>query len=164
MRPGHTMKQHLRAMSSMIHELKVAGNNLSDEQQVQAVIRSLPSTTVWDNMSQNLTHNENLKTFDDVERHLVLEAERQEAAKPISSANMVESSSRQASRLKRNCHYMLNAILLTIPYMSILFRDTLFAEDPRLRFEWDPIPENLKQNRRKKSEEISGGKGMDTKH
>ncbi|KAF7133292.1 hypothetical protein RHSIM_Rhsim09G0157400 [Rhododendron simsii] len=67
MRPGHTMKQHLRAMSSMIRELKVAGNNLSDEQQVQAVIRSLPSTTAWDNMSQNLTHNENLKTFDDVE-------------------------------------------------------------------------------------------------
>ncbi|KAG5553390.1 hypothetical protein RHGRI_011316 [Rhododendron griersonianum] len=88
-------------MSSMIRELKVAGNNLSDEQQVQAVIRSLHSTAVWDNMSQNLTHNENLKTFDDVERHLVLEAERQEAAKPISSANMVESSSRQASRPKR---------------------------------------------------------------
>ena len=34
MRFEHTMKQHLRAMSSMIRELKSAGNNLTDEQQV----------------------------------------------------------------------------------------------------------------------------------
>ena len=34
MRSEHTMKQHLRAMSSMIRELKSAGNNLTDEQQV----------------------------------------------------------------------------------------------------------------------------------
>jgi hypothetical protein len=33
---NHTMKQHLRVMSSMIHELKVIGNNLIDEKQVQA--------------------------------------------------------------------------------------------------------------------------------
>ncbi|KAH7844930.1 hypothetical protein Vadar_033336 [Vaccinium darrowii] len=52
-------------------------------------------------MSLNLTHNENLKTFDDVGRHLELEAERREAAKPNSSAHMVESSSRKASRPKR---------------------------------------------------------------
>lgn len=99
MRPEHTMRQHLRTMSSMIRELKAAGNNLTDEQQIQALIRSLPET--WDDMSLNLTHNENLKTFDDVGRHLELEAERREAAKPKSSAHMVESSSRKASRPKR---------------------------------------------------------------
>ncbi|KAH7855863.1 hypothetical protein Vadar_029831 [Vaccinium darrowii] len=52
-------------------------------------------------MSLNLTHNENLKTFDDVGRHLELEAERREAAKPNSFAHMVESSSHKASRPKR---------------------------------------------------------------
>jgi len=31
MRPNVNMKQHLRQMSSMIRELKTAGNNLSDE-------------------------------------------------------------------------------------------------------------------------------------
>ena len=31
MRSEHTMKQHLRAMSTMIRELKTAGNNLTDE-------------------------------------------------------------------------------------------------------------------------------------
>ena len=40
----HTMKQHLRAMSSMIRELKSVGKNLTDEQQVHAVICSLPSS------------------------------------------------------------------------------------------------------------------------
>jgi hypothetical protein len=63
------------------------------------VIRSLPSS--WEAMSQNLTHNENIKTFDDVSRHLELEAERLEAAKPNSSAYVAESSSRKANRPKR---------------------------------------------------------------
>ena len=31
MRSEHTMKQHIRAMSTMIRELKTAGNNLTDE-------------------------------------------------------------------------------------------------------------------------------------
>ena len=31
MRYNHTMKQHLRVTSSMIHELKVVRNNLTDE-------------------------------------------------------------------------------------------------------------------------------------
>ena len=52
-------------------------------------------------MCQNLTHNENIKTFDDVARHLELEAEHLEAAKPISSVHMAETGSRKASRPKR---------------------------------------------------------------
>ena len=40
--PNKSMKQHLRDMSKMIMELKSAGHALIDEQQVQAVIRSLP--------------------------------------------------------------------------------------------------------------------------
>jgi hypothetical protein len=44
LRSDHTMKQHLRVMSSMIRELKAAENQLTDEQHVQAVIRSLPSS------------------------------------------------------------------------------------------------------------------------
>jgi hypothetical protein len=37
----HTMTEYLRMMSEIIRDLKVAGNVLIDEQQVQAVIRSL---------------------------------------------------------------------------------------------------------------------------
>ena len=38
----HSMKKHLREMSNMICELKDASHVLTNEQQVQAVIRSLP--------------------------------------------------------------------------------------------------------------------------
>jgi hypothetical protein len=98
MRFEHTMKQHLRTMSTMIRELKTAGNNLTDEQQVQAVNLSLPSS--WETMSQNMTHNENIKSFDDVARHLELEAERLKAAKPNGSVYMAEKNSPKASRPK----------------------------------------------------------------
>ena len=82
----------------MIRELKLARNNLTDEQQVQAVIHSLPSS--WETMCQNLTHNENIRTFDDVAHHLELKAERLEAAKPISSVHMAKTSLCKASRPK----------------------------------------------------------------
>jgi hypothetical protein len=51
-------------------------------------------------MSQNLTHNEKIKTFDDVSHYLELEAELLEAAKPNSSAYLAESSLRKAYRPK----------------------------------------------------------------
>ena len=43
-RPEHNMKKHLRQMSNMISELKDAGHTLTDEQQVQVVIRLLPQS------------------------------------------------------------------------------------------------------------------------
>ena len=71
----HSIAEHLRTMSALIRDLKAAGNNLSDEQQVTAVIRSLPEPT-WGQMKLVLTHSENIKTFADISRHLKLEAER----------------------------------------------------------------------------------------
>ena len=51
-------------MSNMISELRGASHELTDEQQVQAMIRYFPSA--WELLSINLTHNDNIKTFDDV--------------------------------------------------------------------------------------------------
>ena len=82
----------------MIRELKSAGHNLTDEQQVQAVIRSLPSS--WENMKINMTHNDNIKTFDDIARHVELEDERLEVAKASGQLYMAESSKRKG--WKRN--------------------------------------------------------------
>ena len=65
--PNKSMKQHLRDMSNMIMELKSTRHALTDEQQVQAVIRSLPNS--WEHMKVNMTHNENIKTFADIARH-----------------------------------------------------------------------------------------------
>ena len=73
--PKHTMTEHLRVMSAMIRQLNAAGVNITDEQQVLSVIRSLPDNEVWSHVKMVLTHNEGIKTFDDVSRHLELEAE-----------------------------------------------------------------------------------------
>ena len=46
-------------MSAMVLELKAVGNNLTDEQQIQAVIHSLPDS--WEQMKPNMTHNESIQ-------------------------------------------------------------------------------------------------------
>ena len=69
--PNKSMKQHLRDMSNMIMEFKSDRHALTDEQQVQAVIRSIPHS--WQHMKVNMTHNENIKTFANIARHLELE-------------------------------------------------------------------------------------------
>ena len=92
------MTEHLRAMSSMIRDLKAAGNVLTDEQQVQAVIRSLPDS--WVHMKQIMTHNENIKNFSDISRHVELEAERQEATRV--STLFAQGGERKANGPKRN--------------------------------------------------------------
>lgn len=43
-RPDHTMRMHLHHMSNMVNELKDAGYVLTEKQQVQAMIRSLPQS------------------------------------------------------------------------------------------------------------------------
>ena len=80
-RQNHTMRQHLTVMSNMISELRVVGHEVTDEQQVQAVIHFLPSS--WEHMRVNLTHNDNIKTFDDIACHVELEEDRLLIEKPI---------------------------------------------------------------------------------
>ena len=99
MRPNKNMKLHLRQMSSMSRELKVAENKLNDEQHVQAGIHFLPNTL--EQMRLNMMHNENIKTFDDLSHHLELEVECLEAAKANGSSYTAQSSSRKPSRPKR---------------------------------------------------------------
>ena len=60
----HSMAEHLRTMSALILDLKVAGNNFYNEQPVLAVIRLLPKPT-WGQMKLVLTHSENIKAFFD---------------------------------------------------------------------------------------------------
>ena len=76
------MRQHLTVISNMINELRAVGHDMIDEQQVQVVIHSLPSS--WKHIRVNLTHNDNIKTFDDVARHVELEEDRLLAEKQVS--------------------------------------------------------------------------------
>ena len=71
------MMKHPRVMSAM-KNAHHADHHLIDEQHVRAIIRSLPHS--WEYMTQNMICNENLKTFEDISRHLEPEVEHQEAA------------------------------------------------------------------------------------
>ncbi|KAK2973299.1 hypothetical protein RJ640_029749 [Escallonia rubra] len=103
--PKHTMSEHLRVMSNMIGKLRDAGHALTDEQQVRAVIRSLPAS--WANMKQILTHSENIKNFSDVSQHVILEAETRDADKTLTyvaqegSHNANGKRGRQSKKGKR---------------------------------------------------------------
>ncbi|KAK2975194.1 hypothetical protein RJ640_022086 [Escallonia rubra] len=103
--PKHTMSEHLRVMSNMIGKLRDAGHALTDEQQVRAVIRSLPAS--WANMKQILTHSENIKNFSDVSQHVILEAETRDADKTLTyvaqegSRNANGKRGRQSKKGKR---------------------------------------------------------------
>ena len=77
------MKQHLMIMSNMISELRIVGHDMTEEQQVQVVICSLPSH--WVHMCVNLTHNNNIKIFDDVACHVELEEDLLLAKKTCSN-------------------------------------------------------------------------------
>ena len=52
------------------------------------MIHSLPSS--WEHLCINLTHNDNIKTFDDVARHVELEEDCLIADKPYEEAYMIE--------------------------------------------------------------------------
>ncbi|KAJ4744662.1 Gag-Pol polyprotein [Rhynchospora pubera] len=101
-RPEHSMREHILAMSNMISELTQAGHVLSDEQQVQAVIRSLPRS--WEHLRVKLTHNDNILTFDQVARHVELEEDRLSAEKAEKAAGeaMIAASMNSQRKPKKN--------------------------------------------------------------
>ncbi|OMP00245.1 Zinc finger, CCHC-type [Corchorus olitorius] len=92
-------EQHLQEMSNMMRELKIARHVLNDQQQVQVVVRSLPRG--WEYMNAMLTHNDSIKTFADVQRHLELEEKRLMAMRIHPEVNMAQSSKRSGSSHKR---------------------------------------------------------------
>ena len=79
-------------MANLISELKASGLVLTDEQLVQGMIRSIPGGRQWDSFKQNLTYDDNIKTFKDVNRHLVLEEERLQAEKISHESYVVDAS------------------------------------------------------------------------
>ena len=63
------------------------------------MIRSIPRAGTWDSFKMNLTHDESLKTFDDVARHLVLEEDRLQSEKLVHESYVADTG---RQRQKRN--------------------------------------------------------------
>ena len=85
------MKQQLRDIKRMIRELKTYGHVFTNEQRVEAIIKSLPKSC--EHMVVNMTLNKSVKTFDNIVCHLELEVKRLMVARPNDQAHVVESSS-----------------------------------------------------------------------
>ena len=96
--PNVTIRQHLRTMQNMIRELIEAGGTLSDAQQVQVVLKSLPPS--WDTMKHTITHNDGIRTFADVARHVQLEDDRVGHTKPKGQALLTEGKGSSSSKSK----------------------------------------------------------------
>ena len=60
------------------------------------------SPSSWEHMHFNLTYNDNIKTFDDVARHVKLEEDRLLVEKHVQEAFMTENKSRGTQGSRRN--------------------------------------------------------------
>ena len=73
---SRTMTEHLRIMSGIIRDLKAAGKEISEGEQVLNVIRALPvESQHWNHVKTVLTHSEHIKTFAEVQSHIEMEEE-----------------------------------------------------------------------------------------
>ena len=70
---------------------------------MQAVIQPFPHS--WEHLKVNMTHNENIKTFTDRARHLELEDECLEVARPDAQAYVAASSSKNVPGFKRKGNF-----------------------------------------------------------
>ena len=74
---SRTVVEHLRIMSGIVRDLKAAGKDISEGEQVLNVIRALPDAPPhWEQVKTVLTHSDHLKTFGQIQSHLEMEEER----------------------------------------------------------------------------------------
>ena len=71
------MVDHLRMMSGIVRDLKAAGKDISEGEQVLNVIRALlDEPPHWEQVKMVLTHSDHLKAFGQIQSHLKMEEER----------------------------------------------------------------------------------------
>lgn len=88
--PHTCMTQHLTIMKCMINELTQVSYEMTDQQKVQAVIRSIPKSC--DNFCLILTHNDNITNFTQVLKKCRVEEQRLLNEKlVVAKANVVNS-------------------------------------------------------------------------
>jgi len=84
------MTEQLRTLSGIVCNLKAAGQDMPEDEQALNVIRALPKTKLWEYFSQVMAHNDNIKTFDAISKHLKMEDERQKSLAPPSVSLVIE--------------------------------------------------------------------------
>ena len=62
-------------MGGIVRNLKASGQDVPEKEQVLNVIRALPDNEHWRNFSLIMVHDENIKTFEVISKHLKMEDE-----------------------------------------------------------------------------------------
>jgi len=73
---GRRMTEQLRALSGIAHDLKAASQDIPEDEQAVNAIWALPDTKLWQNISQAMAYNKNIKTFGAISKHIEMEDER----------------------------------------------------------------------------------------
>ena len=95
---GRPMTEQLWTLSGIVCYLKAASQDIPEDEQALNVIRALPDTKLWQNFSQVMAHNENIKTFDAISKHLEMEDKRQKSLVPPCVALVAKGSKPKGKR------------------------------------------------------------------
>jgi len=95
---GRPMIEQLRTLNGIVHALKVAGQDIPEDEQALNVIWALPDTKLWHKFSLVMAYNENIKPFDAILKHLEMEDERQKSLAPPSVALVVKGTKPKGKR------------------------------------------------------------------
>ena len=86
------MIEQLWTLSGIVQDHKAASQDIPEDELALNVIRALPDTELWQNFSQVMVHNENIKTFDAILKHLKMEDERKKSLAPLNMALISKES------------------------------------------------------------------------
>ena len=73
---GQPMTEQLRTLSGIVQNLKDVAQDIHEDEQILKVIRTLPDTDFLRNFSQVMAHNDSIKTFEVISKHLKIEDEK----------------------------------------------------------------------------------------
>ena len=76
----------------IVWDLKAVGQDIPEDEQALIMIWGLPDTDLRQNFSLVMAHNNNIKTFKAISKHLELEGERQKSRAPPSVALVAKES------------------------------------------------------------------------
>jgi len=82
--------KQLRTLSGIVRDLKAAGKDIPEDEQALNVIQTLPDTDLRRNFSLIMAHNNNIKTFETILKHLEMEGELQKSLAPPNVALVAE--------------------------------------------------------------------------
>ena len=99
---SRSITEHVRSLQAMLRDLKAAGVDISEREQWMNVLRALlTEDDRWKPFINVMTHNENIKNFAEITKHLELEDELLKACAPPPVALVARVDRAKGNKFKR---------------------------------------------------------------